>query len=107
MGRMSFVSYFSYVNTTGKITARSIMEVCVVLLEFADQQEKKNEQFEANFKEIENILKKLVDKKVPQGTGSNPNVSDLEPKKPFGPMVDNKPDLKVKPATPKTTPPVV
>ena len=61
---MSFVSYFSYVNTAGKVTARSLMDVLTVVCTMVEEQEKKNEQYEANFKEIEQILQKLVEDKT-------------------------------------------
>lgn len=64
MQNMSFVAYFSYVNESGKITARSVMDTQAVVLTILEAQEKKNAEFEANFKEIEAILQKLVGKKV-------------------------------------------
>lgn len=68
MGKMSYISYFQYINTGGKLTARSLMETCTIILTYMEDQEKKLQQYEANFKEIETILSKLVDKKVSKET---------------------------------------
>jgi len=64
MNNMSFVSYFQYVNTSGKVTAKSLMDTCTILLTFCDEQEGKNDLYESNFKEIESILIKLVEQKL-------------------------------------------
>lgn len=64
MQNMNFVSYFQYINTNGKITARSLMEIVCILATYVEEQEKINEKNEANFKDIETILAKLVDKKL-------------------------------------------
>lgn len=61
---MSFVSYLAYVNTNGKITPRSLMDLITILLIHVEEQEKINEENKANFKDIEAILSKLVDKKL-------------------------------------------
>lgn len=61
---MTFVAYFNYLNTAGKITAKSLLDTQVVVLSYVEELEKKNEEYEANFKEIESILTKLVEKKV-------------------------------------------
>lgn len=67
MGNMNFVSYFQYVNTSGKITAKSLLDLSTALFIFAEEQEAKNEQYEANFKEIQEILVKLVEeRKMPK-----------------------------------------
>lgn len=66
MGNKSFVSYFKYADEGGKITARTLREVCTVILTFLEEQEKKNQQNEANFKEIEAILTKLVNQSTPK-----------------------------------------
>lgn len=63
MQNMSYVSYFRYVNEAGKITAKSLLELVTICLTYMDEQEKKNAQYEENFKEIEKILQKLVDDK--------------------------------------------
>lgn len=60
---MTFVSYMSYINSSGKITAKSILDLCIVALVHLEEQEKKNEQYEANFKEIESIFSKLLAEK--------------------------------------------
>lgn len=64
MGRMTMVSYFEYINSSGKLTARTLMEICTVILTFLEEQQRKNDQYEANFLEIEKILSKLVNQKV-------------------------------------------
>jgi len=64
MGNMSFVRYFNYINEAGKVTARSLMNVVTVLLTFAEEQERKNEEYDNNFKEIEKILTKLTSEKL-------------------------------------------
>ncbi len=61
---MSFVAYLSNVNSAGKITARSLMDLSTLCLTYIEELEKKNEQYEANFKEIEHILTKLVNNKT-------------------------------------------
>lgn len=57
---MSFPSYFQYVNERGKITARSLLDMMTIVLTELDEQEKRNAQYEESFKEIENILEKIV-----------------------------------------------
>ena len=42
MQNMSYVEYFAYVNTGGKITARTLLDLCTVLFTFAEEQEKIN-----------------------------------------------------------------
>lgn len=59
---MSWVAYFQYLNSVGKITARSQMDLSVILLTHLEELQKKNEQYEDNFKEIQEILTKLVEK---------------------------------------------
>lgn len=78
MQNMTFAEYFAYINTAGKISARSLMDMVVALATYTEAQEKKNEQYEANFKEIADVLAKLVDKKVEMPTtpsSSNPKFS--------------------------------
>ncbi len=70
---LSFVQYMANVNTAGKITAKSLMDLVTVLFTYAEEQEKKNEQYEANFREIEAILSKLVEQKVEAKTPDVPN----------------------------------
>lgn len=60
---MSYVRYFKYLNETGKITDRSLMECICIILTFLDEQESKNKQYEDNFVEIAQILNKLVNKR--------------------------------------------
>lgn len=60
---MGFPAYFSYLNTGGKITQRSLMDILVVLCEQLDEQQKTLEAYKQNFKDIEAILTKLVEKK--------------------------------------------
>ncbi len=64
MHNLSFVTYFSTLGVNGKITERSLLELITVLFTYVEEIEKKNEQYEANFKEIEAILSKLVYEKV-------------------------------------------
>jgi hypothetical protein len=64
MQGMSYPAYFNYLNTGGKITARSLMDTQALILTFLEDQEAKNEQIEQNFKDIREVLEKLVDKKV-------------------------------------------
>jgi hypothetical protein len=59
---MSFVAYFQYLNGAGKITARSQMDMTIIMLTFLEEYQKKNELYEDNFKEIQEILTKLVEK---------------------------------------------
>lgn len=54
---MTYPHYLQYMNEQGKITARSIMDLCSVLLT-------KIEEYEHNFEQIEQILGKLVDQKI-------------------------------------------
>ena len=74
MQNMSYISYFKYVNEGGKITARTLIDLCTVIFSYLEEQEKKNEQYEANFKEIEQILTKLVGEKtkLPQSIADKP-----------------------------------
>lgn len=60
MARMSYPAYLNYVNTSGKITARSLMDLHTIVLTFLEEQEKVNLQNEENFKTIFEILAKLV-----------------------------------------------
>ena len=64
MQTMSFPAFFAYLNEGGKITARSLMDMMAVTLTYCEEQEKKIEEYDANFKNIEEILEKLVDKKT-------------------------------------------
>lgn len=61
---MNFASYMQYINAAGKITARSLMDITTILLAKVEDQEQQLARYEANFKEIEEILGKMVDKKV-------------------------------------------
>lgn len=76
MQGMSFVAYFQYINTNGKITARSLMEIVCILATYAEEQERINEKNEANFKEIESILAKLIDKKLDEKVDEKPIQED-------------------------------
>ena len=100
MANMSFVHYFNYINETGKLTPRSLMEVCVVILTFLEEQEKKNELYEANFNNIMEILNKLTQKEAPIETSkeSLPIEPLSEPKK----VVVDKDTTPVTHNTPKT-----
>lgn len=60
MGNMGFPAYFSYINTAGKITAKSTMDIETVLLAVLEEQEKINQQNEDNFKQIFEILAKMI-----------------------------------------------
>jgi hypothetical protein len=68
MSHMNYPQYFQYINTTGKITARSLMEVEAVILTFLEEQEKVNLQNEENFKQIFEILAKIVNNEVSLAT---------------------------------------
>ena len=63
MQQMSFISFFQYANESGKITSRSLLDLCIVLLVQAEEQERLNAKYEDDFNHIETILKKLVDEK--------------------------------------------
>ena len=60
MSNMNFPAYINYVNTAGKITARSTMDLSTIILAAIEEQEKINEQNEQNFIQIFEILAKLV-----------------------------------------------
>ena len=62
---MSFPAYFAYLNTGGKITQRSLMDILTVLCEQLDERQKTEELYNQNFKDIEVILVKLVKKEQP------------------------------------------
>lgn len=64
MQGMSYPAYFNYLNTGGKITARSLMDTQALILTFLEEQETKNEQIVQNFIDIKFVLEKLVDKKL-------------------------------------------
>lgn len=64
MQNMSYVEYFQYVNQAGKITQRSTLDLLTILYTYAEEQEKINERYEAQFTQIAGILEKLVDKKL-------------------------------------------
>lgn len=66
MQGMSYIAYLAYVNEMGKITAKSMLELLTVSLTYIEEMEKKQAVYEQNFKDIEAILGKLVDKKVEQ-----------------------------------------
>lgn len=59
---MSFVAYFQYLNSAGKMTARTHMDLTTILLVAYEEVEKKLEAYESNFKEIQEILEKLTEK---------------------------------------------
>lgn len=61
---MTFVRYFSFLNESGKITARSLMDGLIIAYTFIEELEAKNESYEGNFREIESILHKLVEDKM-------------------------------------------
>lgn len=73
MSNMNFPAYFNYVNTAGKISARSSMDMDSIIFTAIEEQEKVNTQNEENFKQIFEILTKLV--KTPSAGGEPP----LEP----------------------------
>lgn len=78
MSNMSFPAYFNYVNTSGKITARSLMELDSVILTLLEAQEKVNQQNEENFKQIFEILAKIVEeKKEPEHTNNKLSKNDV------------------------------
>lgn len=60
MSDMNFPAYISYVNTAGKVSPRSMLELEAVMLVILEQQEKINQQNEENFKQIFEILAKLT-----------------------------------------------
>lgn len=64
MGGMNFVEYFTLVNGGGKITARSLMDICTILLTRLEEQEQINAKNELQFNEIANILQKLLNEKA-------------------------------------------
>lgn len=66
MSNMNFPAYMNYVNTAGKITARSTMDLATIMFTVLEEQEKINEQNEENFKQIFEILAKLVNPDVSQ-----------------------------------------
>lgn len=59
---MSYAVYFKYLNETGKITARSLMDGLIICFTFIEELEKQKTTNEANFREIEEILKTLSKK---------------------------------------------
>ena len=65
MSTMNFPSYIAYVNTSGKITSRSMMDLDTVILTFLEAQEKINQQNEENFVQIFEVLAELVKEKTP------------------------------------------
>lgn len=62
----TIVNYFYRLNEAGKINGdkKSIVDIPAVLFTLVEEMEKKIEVYDANFKEIESILSKLVDKKM-------------------------------------------
>lgn len=81
MSRMNFPAYFQYVNTAGKVSARSLMEIEAVILTILEEQEKINLQNEENFKQIFEILAKLVKKEPniePTKPSDNPKTAGIE-----------------------------
>lgn len=71
---MTYVAYFQFVNSSGKITARSLMDLVTILLTHAEEQERKMNQYDQNFVDIEEILAKLVDNKVVEKVDEPPPV---------------------------------
>lgn len=63
MGKMTFPQYLSYVNSAGKITARSTMEILAVVCTVLENQETINDQNNENFKQIFDLLTKMVNEK--------------------------------------------
>lgn len=47
MRDMTYVEYFGYINTGGKITARSLLDLATVLFTFVEEQEKINAKNQA------------------------------------------------------------
>ena len=83
MSNMNFPAYFNYVNTAGKITARSTMDLITILSTALEEQEKINVENEENFKTIFEILTKLVKQdanltKEPISEPSSPEEKELE-----------------------------
>ena|SRR3990167_7449121 len=60
MQAMGFPQYLSYLNSAGKITQRSLLELLIILCEQVEAEEKRKEQYEKNFKDIEDILVNLL-----------------------------------------------
>lgn len=62
----TIVNYFYRLNEAGKINGdkKSIVDIPAVLFTLVEEMEKKIEVYDANFKEIESILGKLVDEKL-------------------------------------------
>lgn len=60
MQQMSFPAYFAYVNGAGKVTARSIMEVQAAILTFLEEQETRNEIVDQQFKDAEELFRKMT-----------------------------------------------
>lgn len=69
MDGMNYVEYLQRANTAGKVTSRSILEVLMIVCTALEEQEARNVQNEANFAQIEEILKKLIAK---NGTPTSP-----------------------------------
>ncbi len=87
VGNQSFPTYLSYINTAGKVTARSMLDIEAVLLTFAQEQEKKNEEVDEKFKQIFEILSKIVDEKQSKTADSQETVvmeaPDIAPENEF------------------------
>ncbi len=62
MQDMTFPDYFKYVNEGGKVTPRSLLEVQSAILTYIEEQEKINEINENTFKDVEEVVTKLVNK---------------------------------------------
>lgn len=61
---MTLPRYFEYLNAAGKMSSRAVQEVMAIMCVYLEEQEKRNEQYEADFKQIAEVLAKLVDKKI-------------------------------------------
>lgn len=57
---MTFMGYLSYLNSNGKISQRSLLDLLILICEQVENQEKREAQYIQNFKDIEDILKGLV-----------------------------------------------
>lgn len=62
MQQMSFPAYFQYSAINQKMTERIRQDLLIVLLSAVDEMEKTHRHYEDNFREIEEILTKLVQK---------------------------------------------
>lgn len=78
-GSMNFPSYFNYINTAGKHTARSMMDLEAIFSAAIEEQERQNIENAENFKQIFEILAKLVKDLSAPKAADEVSVSGLPP----------------------------